>query len=110
MTTDTNNGKNDVSNTGSMSEIPGISRTAREIAMLLALQRKEWQELRREPGVVLRYINIQEPKSKRKALLIVVGSGDDDIIGNDATLDVYINGLSIDAIVERVALESGKKS
>lgn len=107
MTISTDNGENDVSNTGN--EL-GISRTAQEIAMLLALQRKEWQELRKEPKIVLRYINIQEPKSKRKALMVVIGSGDDDIVGNNATLDVYINGLSIDAIVERVALENGKKS
>jgi hypothetical protein len=59
--------------------------------------------LRSTDGVILRYINLQEPTSKRKVLLIAIGTRDDDLVGNDATLDVFINGLSIDAIVEKVA-------
>jgi len=51
----------------------------------------------------LKYINLQEPTSKRKVLLVAIGTTEDDIVGNDATLDVFINGMSIDAIVEKVA-------
>jgi len=80
-----------------------ISPAGQEIAMLIALQKREWQELRSTNGVVLKYINLQEPTSKRKVLLVAIGTTDDDIVGNDATLDVFVNGMSIDAIVERVA-------
>jgi hypothetical protein len=80
-----------------------ISKAGQEIAMLIALQKREWQELRSTSGVVLKYINLQEPTSKRKVLLVAIGTMDDDIEGNNATLDVTINGLSIDAIVEKVA-------
>lgn len=80
-----------------------ISQAGQEIAMLIALQKREWQELRSTSGVVLKYINLQEPTSKRKVLLVAIGTTEDDIVGNDATLDVFINGMSIDAIVEKVA-------
>lgn len=80
-----------------------ISKAGQEIAMLIALQKREWQELRSTNGVVLKYINLQEPTSKRNVLLVAIGTMDDDIEGNNATLDVTINGISIDAIVEKVA-------
>lgn len=96
----TDNGRKDVKDTAT---VPGISSAAQEIAMLLSLQKREWQELRSVNGVVLKYINLQEPTTNHRVLLIAIGTCDDDILGNDATLDVFINGLGIDAIVERVA-------
>lgn len=112
MTKNTDSGIKDVSSIGedapAVAQIP-ISPAGQEIAMLLALQKKEWQELRSTSGVVLKYINLQEPTSKRKVLLIAIGTMEDDIIGNNATLDVFINGMGIDAIVEKVVSESGKK-
>ena len=74
--------------------------------MLIALQKKEWQELRSTTGVVLKYINLKEPTSGRNVLLVAFGTKEDDLIGNDATLDVLINGLSVDRIVEIVATQT----
>jgi len=70
--------------------------------MLLALQKKEWHELRSVSGVTLHYINMTVAENRR-VLLIAIGSEQDDISGIDATLDISINGIGIDAIVEKVA-------
>jgi hypothetical protein len=112
MTKNTDSGIKDASNIGTeapaVATIP-VSPAGREIAMLLALQKKEWQELRSTPGVVLKYINLQEPTSKRNVLLVAIGTMEDDIIGNNSTLDVSVNGMGIDAIVEQVISENGIK-
>jgi len=81
----------------------GLSPAGQEIAMLIALQKREWQQLRSEIGVVLKYINLKEPTSGRNVLLVAFGSREDDVIGDDATLNVWINGIGIDAIIESVA-------
>lgn len=76
--------------------------------MLLALQIKEWLFLRSTPGVIFQFINLREPTSGRGVLLIAIGTKDDDVTGNNATLDIEINGVGIDAIVEKVVLEKNK--
>lgn len=101
MTKVLGNGTKDASNT-KMAENQ-ISDAGIQVAMLLALQSPEWQKLKNESGVVFKTINFQEPVSNRKVLLIAIGTQEDDITAIDETLDVFINGVSIDAIVEGVA-------
>lgn len=104
MTPDTDSGKSGVSDfvpRPATSSKP--SQAGQEIAMLLSLQKREWQELRSVSGIVFKYINSQEPISGRKVLLILVGSQSDDVTGIDATLDVAINGVSVDDLVAEIA-------
>lgn len=108
MTKSTDNGIKDASNTGTMAINPPISEAVRDISMLLALQIKEWLFLRSTPGVIFQFINLREPTSGRGVLLIAIGTKDDDVTGNNATLDIEINGVGIDAIVEKVVLEKNK--
>ena len=105
MIPNTSNGVPAANNTATVAEIHPPSPAAIEIAMLLALQKKEWQELRSTAGVILQYINLTEPTSGRNVLLIAIGTKEDDIVGNNATLDIEINAIGIDAIVESVVLE-----
>lgn len=104
MTLDIGNGKKDASDFPPQPDtISKPSPAGQEIAMLLSLQKGEWQELRSTSGVVFRLINTIEPISGRYALLILIGSQNDDVTGIDATLDVAINGVSVDEIVATIA-------
>lgn len=102
MTQPTNSGKKDAKDFVPRRDT-NLSPAGQEIALLIALQKREWQELRSTNGVVLKYINLKEPTSGKNVLLVAFGTREDDIVGIDATLDVAINGKSIDSIVESVA-------
>jgi hypothetical protein len=109
MTKGIDNGKEDVKDIApqlaTRSNPIKISQAGKEIAMLLALQVQEWQELRATSGVNLKLINLQEPTSKKHMILIAIGSEDDEVTGIDETLDVAINGISVDEIVAEIARE-----
>lgn len=103
MTLNIDSGEKDAKDFVPRPDIKSVSEAGQQIAMLLSLQAKEWQELRSTSGVVLKVINFQEPTSGKKCLMIVFGSMHDDITGIDATLDVAINGMSVDDIVAEIA-------
>lgn len=103
MSRDTNSGKGGARDFVPRQGTKSVSEAGQQIAMLLALQAREWQELRSTNGVVLKLINFQEPTSGKKVLLLAIGSEKDDVTGIDATLDVAINGAMVDDIVAEIA-------
>jgi hypothetical protein len=72
-----------------------------DLTMALSLQRKEWQELRSTSGIILRFANLKDPiKTKGHSILcVMIGLADGDVLGNNATGEIFINGMSVDELL-----------
>ncbi len=105
MTRDTKTGEQDAKDTAK-APATKFSQPVAEMTLALSLQRKEWQELRSTPGIVLRYVNLKDPiKTKGHAVLCVMfGLVDGDVIGNNATGEIFINGMSVDELLPLVTM------
>lgn len=105
ITPDLQSGEGDVSNTAPEPDIK-LSKAAEALVMTVALQKREWQDLRSTNGVVLRLDNFRDANSGRSYLLVAFGTLDDDVVGDDATGVITLNGLNIDdllpLIIEKV--------
>lgn len=82
-----------------------LSEAAKALIMTVALQKREWQDLRSTNGLVLRLDNFRDPFSGRSYLLVAFGTESDDLIGNDATGEIFLNGKNIDDILAEIVVE-----
>lgn len=86
-----------------------LTEAAKALIMTVALQKREWQDLRSTPGVVLRFDNFRDPSSGRSFLLVAFGTESDDVEGNDATGEILLNGLNIDDLLVDIIEEKPKE-
>lgn len=100
-TQDLPSGEGDVSNIAPEPDTK-LSKAAEALIMTVALQKREWQDLRSTSGVVLRLDNFRDPSSGRSYLLVAFGTDTDDLIGNDATGEITLNGVSIDDLLVKI--------
>ena len=107
-TLDLPSGADDANNTASILDTK-LSPAAEALIMTVALQKREWQDLRSTPGVVLRFDNYRDPSSGRNYLLVAFGTADDDVVGNDATGEILVNGMSMDDLLIQLIEKNPKK-
>lgn len=102
MTTpNTENGEEGVSNIVPAPVIKS-NQAMESLIMTLALQRKEWRDLRSTNGIVLRMDSYRDPSNGRSYLLVAFGTDSDDVTGDDATGEIFINGKSVDDLLPDV--------
>ena len=95
------NGEGDVSNIVPAPDIK-LSPAAEALIMTVALQKREWQDLRSTNGIILRLDNYRDPSSGRSFLLVAFGTEGDDLVGNDATGEILLNGVNIDDLLVKI--------
>ena len=102
-------GEGDANNIASVPDIK-LSPAAEALIMTVALQKREWQDLRSTNGVVLRLDNYRDPSSGRSFLLVAFGTENDELTGDDATGEILLNGVNIDdLLVKIIESKSGKE-
>lgn len=86
-----------------------LSPAAEALVKTVALQRREWQDLRSTSGLILRLDNFRDPSSGRSYLLVAFGTESDDLSGNDATGEIFLNGKNIDELLLKIVEKSNEE-
>lgn len=101
ITPNSASGEGDVNNIAPVPDIK-LSPAAEALIMTVALQKREWQDLRSTSGVVLRLDNYRDPSSGRSYLLVAFGTENDNLVGNDTTGEILLNGVNIDDLLVKI--------
>lgn len=69
---------------------------------ILALQKKEWAGLRSTNGITLIFDNFRNRDTGHNFLIIGFGLEDHDVVGDDDTGEITIDGVNIDDIFLKI--------
>lgn len=86
-----------------------VTDAGKEWALTVALQKTEWQELRKS-GVVTRLLTLTDPKSGRKFAAVFWACATEDLEADNERFTFLVSGTDVDDIVARLGERATEES